>query len=80
LGNGLDEPLVGRIVAPFAGGRDESHLGEAAVGMLGLFRRGLEVDLAGAGKEPGDQVVEKGDEERRRAVVAGERLGGDLTA
>ena len=55
----LDEAFVGRIVAGAASGRDDGHLGEAAVGVLGLFRRGLEVDLVGSGKEPGDQMVEK---------------------
>ena len=47
---------------------------------MGSLRRGLEVELVRAAKEPGHQVVEKGDEERRGAVVVGQGLGGDLPA
>ena len=78
--DGLDEPFIGRIVAGAAGGRDDRHLGEAAVGILRLSGRRLKIDLVGSGEELGDQMVEKGDEKRRRAVVVGQRLGGDLSA
>ena len=76
----VNEPHEGRIVGPLAGGRDHRDLRAAGIGVLGDRGRRLEVHLAGGGKKPGHQVVEKGDQKRRGAVVVGQGLGGDLPA
>ncbi len=77
--DGLDEPLIGRIIARAASGWDDRHLGKTAVGILRLFRRRLKVDFVGSCEELRDQMVEKFDQTRRRTVVVGQRLGSDLS-
>jgi len=78
--DGLDEPLIGRIVAGAASNRDNRHLGKTSVGILRFFRRRLKVDFVGSREELRDQMVEKFDQKRRRTVVVGQRLGSDLSS
>jgi len=78
--NCFDEPLVHRLVSRSAGDRDNRHLGDAAVGVLRLFRRRLHVDFVGSGEEVGDQMVEKFDKKRCRTVVVRKSLGSNLSA
>jgi len=64
LNHGRHEPLIGRLVSGFAGGRNDGYLGETAVRMFRRFRRLLQVDFVRTVEECGDQVVEELDKER----------------